>query len=206
MRVKGGDNIKLTKAEKIYIAENNEKLVYAVVSKFRSCGIDSQELYSVGLVGYAKALNEFDKDKNVKFSTYAINCIRNEILFALRKDKKARTNNISMETVISEDKNGNGLTIEDTLSKISSREKSLEDKILLIEDIQSLKKVLAYLNEKERYILTYRYGLDKGIIKTQKEIAESVGMSQANISKLEKSIVKKCLAIMESITRNSVFI
>lgn len=194
--------MKLTEKQKDEIAEKNMKLVHYVVGKFKNSGMDAEELFSIGVVGFAKALNTFETDKGVKLSTYAINCIRNEILFIMRKEKKNRKNNISMSMIISEDKNGNGLTLEDTIAQLCSNELSVEDRILLDEDISILNETLSTLTEKERYILTYRFGLGCENRKTQKEIADHVGMSQANISKLERGIVKKCTEVFKKMSRN----
>lgn len=180
----------LTQEEKERIAEENYSLVFYVVKMFQNSGVSYDELVSIAMVGYAKALNAFDKDRNVKFSTYAINCIRNEILFFLRKEKSHMRNNVSMGTILSMDKNGNNLYLEEVISS-DEKENKLEENIILNEDISLLREAIGHLTPKEAYIITYRYGLDRGIIKTQKEIASTIGMSQANVSKLEKSILEK---------------
>jgi RNA polymerase sporulation-specific sigma factor len=187
----------LTKEEKEEIATENYSLVYYVVNKFLNSRVIYNELHSVAMVGYAKALNAFDTERNVKFSTYAINCIKNEILFFLRKEKKYMDNNVSLGTILSMDKNGNNLVLEDTISSENLQVNSIEDDIVLCDDIDILKRALLHLTPKEQYIVTYRYGLDKGIIKTQKEIANKIGMSQANVSKLEKSILDKLQKILK---------
>lgn len=186
----------LTNEEKEKLAEENYSLVFYVVKMFQNSGVSYDELVSIAMVGYAKALNAFDKERNVKFSTYAINCIKNEILFFLRKEKVHQRNNISFNTILSTDKNGNDLSLEETISNLDVHEKSVEEDIYIGEDVELLYKALEHLTEKERYIVTYRYGLDRGIIKTQKEIAEIVGMSQANVSKMEKNVLEKIKRIL----------
>ncbi|WP_257985744.1 sigma-70 family RNA polymerase sigma factor [Bacillus sp. M6-12] len=187
----------LTNEEKNVIAEENLSLVFYVVKMFQNSGIAYDELSSIAMVGYAKALNAYDTERNVKFSTYAINCIRNEILFFLRKEKGHMKNNISMNTILSMDKNGNNLSLEETVSNLDSDKASLEQDVMVADDVKFLNFALEHLTPKERYIVTYRYGLDRGIMKTQKEIANHIGMSQANVSKMEKNILEKVKKILK---------
>lgn len=187
----------LTNEEKEVMAEENYALVFYVVKMFQNTRIAYDELVSISIVGYAKALNAFDTERGVKFSTYAINCIRNEVLFFLRKEKNHLNNSFSMNTVLSTDKNGNSLSMEETVSNIDNNERSLEQDVVLNDDILLLQKALEYLTDKERYIITYRYGLDNGNVKTQREIAEIIGMSQANVSKIEKNILDKVKKILK---------
>lgn len=187
----------LNEEEKNQIAEENYSLVFYVVKMFQNSGIPYDELASIAIVGYAKALNAFDTERNVKFSTYAINCIRNEILFFLRKEKGHMRNNVSMNTVLSMDKNGNNLSLEDTVSEQDGNRPSLEEDIMVADDVKFLRFALEHLTPKEQYIVTYRYGIDRGIIKTQKEIASHIGMSQANVSKMEKNILDKVKKILK---------
>jgi RNA polymerase sporulation-specific sigma factor len=187
----------LNEEEKNTIAEENYSLVFYVVKMFQNSGIAYDELASIAIVGYAKALNAFDKERNVKFSTYAINCIRNEILFFLRKEKGHMKNNVSLNTVLSMDKNGNDLSLEDTVSNMNGDKTTLEEDVLVADDVKILKLALSHLTEKEKYIVTYRYGMDRGIMKTQKEIANHIGMSQANVSKMEKNILEKVKKILK---------
>lgn len=186
----------LTEEEKNTIAEENLLLVYYVVKMFQNSGVPYDELVSIAMVGYAKALNAYDTERETKFSTYSINCMRNEILFFLRKEKGHMQNNISMNTILSMDKNGNNLSLEDTVSNKNSNEASLEHDVLVSDEIRFLRMGLEHLTEKEKYIITYRYGLDRGIVKTQKEIANHIGMSQANVSKMEKNILEKVKKIL----------
>lgn len=192
----------LTKEEKDRLTEENFGLVGYVAKKFMNTKIPYDELFSQASVGFVKALNNFDKNKKikgepVKFSTYAISCMTNDILYFYRKERKFSQNNISINTILSEDKNGNGFNLEQILySNQLEGDNSLEDSVLMKEDKDILIGLLDELSEKEKYIITYRFGLDRGIKKTQKEIAEKVGMSQANISKLEKSIIKKCKKLL----------
>lgn len=188
----------LTTEEKEQIAAENFTLVYYVANSFRNTRIDLSELVSIGVVGYAKALNAYDTTREVKFSTFAINCIQNEILFFLRKEKKHMQNNISMNLILSTDKNGNSLNMEDIVSEETGDTRSLEEGAELNSDIHTMRMAIKDLSPKEQYIVTYRFGLDRGIIKTQSEIAEIINMSQANVSKIEKNILVK----MESLLKN----
>lgn len=189
--------MELNKVEKEKMAEENMLLVYYVVKMFQSSGIPHDELTSIAMVGYAKALNKFDTDRDVKFSTYAINCIKNEILFFLRKEKRHMKNNISLNTILSLDKNGNDLQLEEIISNSNSEEKSLEEMVIDEDNKEFLNMALEQLSPKEQYIVTYRYGLDRGIIKTQKEIADTIGMSQANVSKIQKMALNKINEILK---------
>lgn len=188
----------LTNKEKNQIAEDNYALVFYVVKMFRNSGVAYDELVSIASLGYAKALNAFDTERNVKFSTYAINCIRNEILFFLRKEKQHMHNNVSLNKILAVDKNGNNLSLTDTVSNQDNDELSLEDNVMLSEDLETVLESLSILNEKEKYIIIHRYGLFSQDIKTQKDIASDIGMSQANVSKMEKGILCKMQKILKS--------
>lgn len=188
----------LTEIEKDEYAIEHKRLVYYVANRFLTSGISLDELQSVAFLGYAKAIDRFDKDRGVKFSTYAINVMNNEILFFLRNEKKHIVNGVSMNYALSKDEFGKDLLIEDTLEPQYDGEKSLEEQVVLGQYADVLHAIINDLPEKERYILTYRFGLDRGIIKTQREIAEIIEMSQANVSKIEKNIIDKIRKIMKS--------
>lgn len=187
----------LTPEEKEQLAEENSSLVFYVVKMFQGSGVSYDELVSVAMVGYAKALNTYDAKRNIKFSTYAINCIKNEVLFFLRKEKRHIKNSVSLSSVLSTDKNGNNLLLEETVSNYDLQDPSVEEKVITADDIEKLRKIVEELPEKERYIITYRFGLDGGIIKTQREIADDIGMSQANVSKIEKNTLDKIKQMMQ---------
>lgn len=178
------------------LAEENIRTVYFVVQKFKNNPIMSNdELVSVGMMGYAKALDSFSPVRNVKFSTFGINCIFNEIRFYLRKEKKHSTNNVSLETKLSTDKNGNDLVLGDTIP-----DRTLDpDEKLQAQDVQNTTYMaLRELTPIERYILIYRFGLDRGIQMTQKDIAIKLDMSQANISKIEKNSLDKMKELLKN--------
>lgn len=190
------NNINNDKMSKIDIenkmAMENLPLVGYVASKqFNNCGLSFDELVSIGYVGYAKALKKFDTKQNTKFATFAIHCIKNEILFNLRKEKKHFINDISFNFILSQDKNGNNLELEETIAKEDDGKKALEELVVENDNKEILMKCIKELTEKEQYILIHRYGLNNCSRLTQREIAEQIGMSQANISKIEKNLLKK---------------
>ena len=188
--------VKLTMEEKNKIAEENLPLIHYVLKSLNNTGISYDELFSVGMVGYAKALDSYDKSRDVKFSTYAINCIKNEVLFFLRRENKHNQNTTSLNKILSVDKNGNNLQLEEIMADERMGEKGLEDMILEDENKKILLKAMEHLKEEERFILIYRFGLDRGIIKTQKEIADTINMSQANVSKIQKNCLHKLKLIL----------
>lgn len=185
----------LTKHEKEIIAEENYALIFFAANLYSSTGIHQDELISIALVGYAKALNAYDTDKAAKFSTFAMNCIRNEILFFLRKEKKHMKNNISMNTILATDSIGNSICLEDIVHN-SKGNGNLEDSVVLSESVEILGEILKDLEKNERYVIINRFGLYDTKIKTQKEIADTIGMSQANVSKIEKGVLMKLRKIL----------
>lgn len=189
----------LNSEEKDILASKNIPLVHSIVKKFSNTGIDYSELLSAAFVGYAKALDTFTKGRNVKFSTYAYRCIQNEILYFLRREKRHRYNNISLSRPISTDKNGNVMTVDSVVSTEDAGERSVEKKVEVSQTVKILLDIIdEYLNETEAFIIVNRYGLNDKKPRTQKSIADEIGMSQANVSKLEKGITEKIRKIMRS--------
>lgn len=183
------ESLYLTQQEKEELAEKDEKLVQYMAKKFINTGIAEDELVGIAYEGYVKALNMYRKNKKTKFSTYACKCMANEILCFLRKEKKWSDNVLSINSPIGVDKNGNALDLEKVLKEENG--KAL-DEIVISKDIESLLfESLSVLNETERKITTYRFGLGGTKEKTQKAIAEELGISQAYVSKLEKDCLKK---------------
>lgn len=189
----------LTNEEKDILAAKNIPLIHSIVKRFANTGIEYSELLSAGYVGYAKALQTFAKGKNVKFSTYAYRCIKNEILYFLRREKRHKDNDISLYKPMSTDKNGNVMTVDSTISTEDMGARSVEDEIAISETIKIMLEVIDnYLTPTEALIIKARYGVGNAKPKTQKEIADEIGMSQANVSKLEKGISDKIKKIMSS--------
>ena len=169
------------------LIEHNLRLVVYLSKKYENTKIDLEDLVSIGTIGLIKAINTYKNDKNIKLATYASRCIDNEILMFLRKNKKRRAD-VSLDESLSFDAEGNELHLEDILGT--------EDDIVTkgIEE-NDVKKALLYeinkLNEREKQIMTLRYGLNKGKEYTQKEVAEMLGISQSYISRIEKKIIEK---------------
>ena len=188
----------LTEEEKTqYYLDNKRLITFALKKISRPDGIDFGELEDVGTFGFVKALNTYDKSNGAKFSTYAVKCVLNEVYYFLRKEQKHLMLTDSLDKEVATDNNGNSLTIGDTVSEsISSHEKTIEQKIINEELRKVLLNCISELQDDEQYLIIYRYGLDNNIIKTQTEIAETLNMSQANISKLEKTCLKKLRTIL----------
>ena len=189
----------LTPEEKTeYYLENKKLITFALKKINKPDGIDFEELEDVGTFGFVKALNTFDKSNGAKFSTYAVKCVLNEVYYYLRKEQKHLKVVDSFDKEVSTDNNGNSLTLGETISaEHSNGEKSIEQNYLLRELKETLLDCISYLPDDEQYLIIYRYGLDNNIIKTQTEIAETLNMSQANISKLEKTCLKKLRTILK---------
>lgn len=176
------ENSELAKQKLI---EHNLRLVVYVAKKFPSADVDVEDLISIGSLGLIKAINSYKADKNIKIATYASKCIENEILMYLRKISKQKQV-VSLDEPLNVDSEGNELVLFDLLPSENdcpqeSMEKSTEKQILW--------KVINQLNEREKEIMVLRFGLSGGEELTQKEVADSLGISQSYISRLEKKIV-----------------
>lgn len=187
------DSLILDSEEKARLAKENINIIYYVVKNFSNSVLDDDEKISAAFLGYAKALDTYRTDKDTKFSTYAVNCVRNEVSYASKKEKRHRMNNESMSKVISVDKNGNNLQLEDILLDVEDEQnQGLESQLMTSEKNEKIKEIIyAHLNDRERYVLFHRFELYGYKSKTQSELASEMEMSQANISKIEKSVLKK---------------
>lgn len=170
------------------LIERNLRLVVYIARKFENTGIDIEDLVSIGTIGLIKAVNTFDVTKNIKLATYASRCIENEILMYLRRNNKKRTE-VSFDEPLNIDWDGNELKLSDVLGTESDLiYKYIEEEV----DKKLLVEAMDRLTERERKILVLRFGLkSKGDTKTQKEVADLLGISQSYISRLEKRIIKK---------------
>lgn len=172
---------------KAELIEHNLRLVVYIARKFENTGIYVEDLISIGTIGLIKAINTFKPQKNIKLATYASRCIENEILMYLRKNQLRRTE-ISIDEPLNVDWDGNELLLSDILgtdSDIIYREIEDEvDKALLLQAIDKLSK-------REKKITELRFGLNNSTEKTQKEVADMLGISQSYISRLEKRIIQK---------------
>ncbi len=175
------------KARDILI-EHNLRLVVYISKKFENTGILVEDLISIGTIGLMKAINTFNPEKNIKLATYASRCIENEILMYLRRNQKIRTE-VSIDEPLNMDVDGNELLLSDILGTDGDViSKGLEDEI----DRQLLKEAIKILSGREKTIVQLRFGLDSdGKEKTQKEVADMMGISQSYISRLEKKIMKR---------------
>lgn len=187
----------LTPEEKNKLAEENFNIIHYVAKSFSNTGLGHDELVSIGSVGFVKALNTYSEKKGAKFSTYAIICVKNEILHFLRREKKHVDNTVLSGNVMYSDGEGGVLTIEDTLSNKMNDEAFVEDVILLNEDIEILMNAIRKLPKRDQFIIINRYGIGGRKVMTQEEIGETLGMSQANVSKLEQNIIKELNSLLK---------
>lgn len=169
------------------LVEHNLRLVVYIAKKFEGTGVDGDDLVSVGTIGLIKAINSFKADKNIKLATYASRCIENEILMYLRRMSRQKQE-VSFDEPINSDWEGNELLLSDIMgtdadSVYSDIEGGVERELLV--------KALAKLTPREQKIMRMRFGLDGNDEMTQKDVADSLGISQSYISRLEKKIIGK---------------
>lgn len=169
------------------LIEHNLRLVVYIARKFESTGVGIEDLISIGTIGLIKAVNTYRSDKNIKLATYASRCIENEILMFIRKNASHR-GDISIDEPLNTDWDGNELLLSDILgSESDSVSMGLEKD----EDERILRAAVADLDERERLIISMRYGLNGHKERTQKEVADRLGISQSYISRLEKKIISR---------------
>lgn len=169
------------------LIERNLRLVVYIARKFENTGIGVEDLVSIGTIGLIKAVNTFDPAKKIKLATYASRCIENEILMYLRRNNKTRTE-VSFDEPLNIDWDGNELLLSDILGTDNDIiYKYIEDEV----DRKLLYLALQRLSGRERKIMELRFGLNNGKEKTQKEVADLLGISQSYISRLEKRIIKR---------------
>ena len=169
------------------LIEHNLRLVVYIAKKFDNTGVGVEDLISIGTIGLIKAINTFNPEKNIKLATYASRCIENEILMYLRRNSKTRME-VSIDEPLNVDWDGNELLLSDILGT---------DEDVIYHDIETdvehrlLKTAIGKLSGRERMIIELRFGLNSidGEEKTQKEVADMLGISQSYISRLEKKIM-----------------
>ncbi|MCM1529348.1 MAG: RNA polymerase sporulation sigma factor SigE [Alistipes sp.] len=181
-------------ARKTLIVHNLRLVVY-IAKKFESTGIGIEDLVSIGTIGLIKAVNTFCPDKNIKLATYASRCIENEILMFLRKSSQYRSE-LSIDEPLNIDYDGNELLLSDVLG---TEEDIVSRGIESEAEKEVLRQAVSQLCDREREIMEMRFGLIDGKEKTQKEVADLIGISQSYISRLEKKIIKKLRVTLESI-------
>lgn len=178
---KGEESVRKT------LVERNLRLVVYISKKFENTGVGLEDLISIGTIGLMKAINTFNTDKKIKLATYASRCIENEILMHLRRSNKIK-GEISIDEPLNQDGDGNELLLSDILgtdSDVTSRR--LEEEV----DKKLLRASIKKLSKRERNIMELRFGFLTGNEKTQKEVADMLGISQSYISRLEKKIIGK---------------
>lgn len=169
------------------LIERNLRLVVYIARKFENTGIGIEDLVSIGTIGLIKAVNTFNVERKIKLATYASKCIENEILMYLRRNARLRSE-VSFDEPLNVDWDGNELLLSDVLGTDNDLiYKRLEDEV----DKTLLRRALAKLQGRERRIMELRFGLGDGVERTQKEVADSLGISQSYISRLEKRIIKR---------------
>ena len=169
------------------LIEHNLRLVVYIARKFDNTSVGVEDLISIGTIGLIKAINTFDVDKNIKLATYASRCIENEILMYLRRNNKTKLE-VSIDEPLNVDWDGNELLLSDILGT---------DEDVVGKDMETdverklLKTAIEKLSGRERMIIELRFGLNTsdGEEKTQKEVADMLGISQSYISRLEKKIM-----------------
>ena len=171
------------------LIEHNLRLVAHIVKKFDSKNTDTDDLISIGTIGLIKGIDTYKKTPTVKITTYAARCIQNEILMYYRSNKKNQYT-ISLNDSIGYDKEGNEINLVDLLE---DKKEDILDTIQIKDNINLLNKYLKKLNEREKEIIIKRYGLNNEKDLTQKEIAESLGISRSYVSRIEKRALTKIL-------------
>lgn len=181
-KIKNGDE-----SVRTILIERNLRLVVYIARKFENSGILVEDLISVGTIGLIKAVNTFDPEKKIKLATYASRCIENEILMYLRRNNKIKAE-ISFYEPLNTDWDGNKLLLSDILGTENDMVYNLiEDEV----DKQLLFIAMRKLSEREKEIIKLRFGLSGNSEKTQKQVADILGISQSYISRLEKRIIRR---------------
>lgn len=184
--------IELAREEKLEtrqkLVERNLRLVVYIAKKFENTGVGLEDLISIGTIGLMKGVNTFNTEKNIKLATYASRCIENEILMQLRRTTKIKSE-VSIDEPLNKDGDGNELLLSDILGTDNDvTSKRIEDEV----DRKLLRAAIEKLSMREKEIMELRFGIDlQGKEKTQKEVADLMGISQSYISRLEKKIMKK---------------
>lgn len=187
IKAKAGDE----EARNVLI-EHNLRLVVFLAKKYENTTYDIEDLVSIGSIGLIKGINTYKIDKNIKLATYASRCISNEILMFLRKNKRKRAE-VSLEDALNYDAEGNELHLEDILgTEIDLVPNEYEKQV----DKEVLSKEIEGLPDRDKEIMTLRYGLNNTKEYTQKEVAEMLGISQSYISRIEKKVVRKLKQVM----------
>nr|MDD6335288.1 RNA polymerase sporulation sigma factor SigE [bacterium] len=169
------------------LIEHNLRLVVYIARKFDNTGINIEDLISIGTIGLIKAVGTFDPEKKIKLATYASRCIENEILMFLRRTGKNRME-VSFDEPLTTDWDGNELHLKDVMgTEPDIVTRNIEEQA----DRRMVRDAIARLPGRERHIVELRFGLDGGGERTQKQVADELGISQSYISRLEKRILRR---------------
>ena len=177
------------------LIEHNMRLIVHVARKYKIPGCTFDDLISIGTIGLIKAVNTFTPERNIKLATYASRCIGNEILMYLRKSSNRRQD-ASIDEPLNTDSDGNELLLMDVLT---SDQAQVGEELERNAERSALLAAVQALNPRERQIMELRFGLRDGVEHTQKEVADSIGISQSYISRLEKRIIKRLRQQIESL-------
>ena len=177
------------------LVEHNLRLVAHIIKKYYTQSGDQEDLISIGTIGLIKAVNTFRPDRGIKLATYASRCIENEILMYLRRNNKTRLE-VSIDEPLNVDWDGNELLLSDLLGTDPD---TVNREIETEAERQLLRRCIAKLDERERMIMEMRFGLNGKPEKTQKEVADRMGISQSYISRLEKRILLRLRREMQKI-------
>jgi RNA polymerase sigma factor, sigma-70 family len=182
-----GDNSEEDRFIKRTLVEKNLRLVVYIAKRFENTGTGLEDLISIGTIGLMKAINTFKADKNIKLATYASRCIENEILMYIRKNSYMK-NEVSLDEPLNVDWDGNELLLSDILgTENDTVHRGIEDE----EEKRLILDAVKHLSKRDKAIIDMRFGLSDpyGNEKTQKEVADILGISQSYISRLEKKII-----------------
>ena len=187
VRAKSGDETAKNK-----LIEHNLRLVVFLAKKYESTGYDIEDLVSIGSIGLIKGINTYKIDKNIKLATYASRCISNEILMYIRKNKKSKQE-VSLDDTLNFDAEGNELKLSDVLGTENDLvDKEFERKV----NKEFLNREIENLSQRDKQIMTLRYGLNNTREYTQKEVAVMLGISQSYISRIEKKVINNLQSVI----------
>ena len=176
------------------LISHNLRLVVYLAKKFENTGVGVEDLISIGAIGLIKGINTFDPDKNIKLATYASRCIENEILMYLRRNNKTKLE-VSFDEPLNMDWDGNELLLSDILG---GEEDSVYRNMEHDEDRQTILDAISKLDQREQKIIKLRFGIDDGKERTQKDVADMLGISQSYRSRIEKKIITQLKTEIET--------
>ncbi|KIL53398.1 hypothetical protein KP77_03740 [Jeotgalibacillus alimentarius] len=182
LRLQNGDD-----EAKNLLIEHNLRLVAHIIKKFENTGESVEDLISIGTIGLIKAIDSYSYDKGTKLATYAARCIENEVLMFLRSLKKTKKD-ISLHDPIGEDKDGHAISLIDVLQ---SEDEEVDELIAQKMSGEKIRQVVTKLDDREREVITARFGMNGQDEKTQREIAKELGISRSYVSRIEKRALMK---------------